>query len=333
MTLTDFNSIQKNRPNIAETTFKTYSSSVRRILRDFKLKRDIDIDSLDDFTKHYKDILDMLITDETMSPLVRKSKIAAIVVLIDDADNSSKELKEALLAYRKQMTEDVKTVEKHNMSQDLTDKIKENLLTQEQVMTVYKNLKAQVLPLFKLDKLDKRQLYLMQLYVILSLYVLIPPRRALDYTNFKIRNFDMSEKSRDNYMFNYNSNKRKGLSTFVFNSYKNSGKLGSQYIENIPKSLEKIIKDWSKYNRSDYLLINQSGGQLTGSKLAIYLNQIFQLPISVSMLRHIYTTTKYGHIDLSEIQDDAKAMGNSGLIRTLQYAHNKKDKDEEEEDD
>ena len=123
-------------------------------------------------------------------------------------------------------------------------------------MKIYNQLKAEATPLLKLQHLSKNQFNLLQSYVLLSLYVLIAPRRSLDYTMFKIRNFDTSPNTLDNYMFNFNRSKKKP-SSFIFNSYKNANRMGRQIIE-IPKSLEKIINEWSKFNKSDDLLVNNN---------------------------------------------------------------------------
>jgi hypothetical protein len=78
----------------------------------------------------------------------------------------------------------------------------------------------------------------------MSVYVLIPPRRSKDYTELKLVNVD---KSKDNYM---DTIKRKNI--FVFNAYKNAGKLGTQTVE-IPLALKTIITKFIPKNNSEYL--------------------------------------------------------------------------------
>jgi hypothetical protein len=222
------------------------------------------------------------------------------------------------------MTTDAKVVDDKEINQELTEKQKKNLISQEDVMKIYNQLKAEATPLLKLQHLSKNQFNLLQSYVLLSLYVLIAPRRSLDYTMFKIRNFDTSPQSSDNYMFNFNRSKKKP-SSFVFNSYKNANRMGRQIIE-IPKSLEKIINEWSKYNKSDYLLVNNNGNPISPSKIAYWLNQIFGKSISSSMLRHIFLSDKFGGVDLKELESTAEAMGQSNIKRTLKYVQKDSDK-------
>jgi hypothetical protein len=37
------------------------------------------------------------------------------------------------------------------------------------------------------------------------------------------------------------------------------------------------------------------------------------------MLRHIYLTEKFGHVNLEDIEDTTEMMGNSKIDRTLKY--------------
>lgn len=307
--------IMKNRPLLAPGTLSTYMASIRKIQQICKCNAY----TIDGLIKNRKEIMESL--GEVQSPMVRKSKISAIIAVLDDKHNEhSNELVEALKDYRKVMTEDAGKVNKQNISQELSDKQKEHLISQEEVTTIYNQLKAEATPLLKKSVLTRKQLETVQNYVLLSMYVLIPPRRSMDYTEFKIRNFNEAQDSNDNYMVNYNKNKKKGLATFVFNSYKNSKRLGRQVIENIPKPLEKLIETWKLFNKSDYLLINQVGNKITQSRIASLLNEIFGgRNISTSMLRHIYLSSKFKDVNLQEITETANAMGQTDIRTTLAY--------------
>jgi hypothetical protein len=256
-----------------------------------------------------------------MTPMVRKSKLSTIVAILDDKHNDhSEELTAALKEYRRVMTSDAMIVNKREESQELSDKQKDNLRSQDEVMNVYKMLKDEAKPLLKLPKLTRNQFQTIQNFVLLSLYVLIAPRRSTDYAMFKIRNFDETSGSKDNFMINYNKNKKKGLSSFVFNTYKNSVRLGRQVVGDIPKELEKIIDMWKLYNKSDYLLVNSQGNPITQSKIANWLNDIFGgKAISTSILRHIYLSDKYKDINLQDLTETAHDMGQKDIRRTLKY--------------
>ena len=309
--------IMKNRPLLASNTLKTYMASIRKI----QSIVNVDADTVDALIKNREEIAKQLA--EVQTPMVRKSKISVIITILDDKHNDhSEELDEALKFYRKEMTLDAAKVDKRELSQELSDKQKEHLITQEEVMKVYNQLKAEAAPLMKKGTLTRKQFETIQNFVLLSMYVLIPPRRSMDYAVFKIRNFNEASDSEDNYMVNYNKNKRKGLASFVFNTYKNSKRLGRQVINDIPKTLEKIIEMWKTYNKSDYLLINNQGKPVSQSKIASWLNDIFGgRQISTSMLRHIFLTSKYKDVDLQDLTDTANAMGQTDIRRTLKYVN------------
>lgn len=317
--------IVKNRPLLSSSTVKTYISNMKKIQ---SVCPGIEINSIEDLIENREAILKCLST--AMTPMVRKSKIGTVITILDDKHNEhSDKLKVAIGDYRKVMNEDANIVNKGEEDQELTDSQRANLISQEEVMKVYKQLKSEATPIMKLTKINKKQFQTLLDYVLLSLYVLIPPRRSMDYAVFKIRNFSESAESKDNYMTNFSKTKKKGLSSFVFNTYKNSKKMGQQVLE-IPKELEKVIEMWMKFNKSDYLLINGLGNSITQSKIAVWLNDIFGKNISTSMLRHIYLSSKYKDVNLKELKDDAKALGQSDISRTLKYVDKDYDKITEE---
>ena len=73
----------------------------------------------------------------------------------------------------------------------------------------------------------------------------MPPRRCLDYTEFKINSVD---KNNDNFMDKNN---------LVFNTCKSSTQKGQQKLK-IPKKLKSILTKYIKIvdDKSDYLLID-----------------------------------------------------------------------------
>jgi len=307
--------IIKNRPLLAKNTINTYMASIRKIQQIC----DCDAESIQGLIKNRKKIIDSL--GEVQTPMVRKSKISVIIAILDDKHNDhTEELAEALKDYRKVMTEDANKVNKREISQELSEKQKDSLISQEEVTKVYNDLKAEATPLLKKQILNRSQFDTLQKYVLLSLYVLIAPRRSLDYASFKIRNFDEKAESSDNYMVNYSKNKKKGSASFIFNTYKNSKRLGRQTVDNIPKPLEKLIDTWKLFNKSDFLLVNGQGRPITQSRIAVLLNDIFGgKNISTSLLRHIYLSDKFKNVNLQDLEDTAHDMGQKDIRRTLKY--------------
>jgi hypothetical protein len=307
--------ITKNRPLLAKNTVNTYMASIRKIQQIC----DCDAESIEGLIKNRKKIIDSL--GEVQTPMVRKSKISVIIAILDDKHNEhSEELDNALKDYRKTMTEDANKVNKREISQELSEKQKDSLISQEEVTKVYNDLKAEATPLLKKQVLNRSQFETLQKYVLLSMYVLIPPRRSMDYASFKLRNFNETADSSDNYMANYSKNKKKGTASFIFNTYKNSKRLGRQTVNDIPKPLEKLIDIWKLFNKSDYLLVNNQGNPVTQSRIAVILNDIFGgKNISTSMLRHIYLSDKFKGVNLQELEETAHDMGQKDIRRTLKY--------------
>jgi hypothetical protein len=106
-------------------------------------------------------------------------------------------------------------------------------MTTEEIQKIYDDLETKTKPLFKKKDLSTKEMLKVQDFVILSLFTLIPPRRAMDYIEFKINNINTNK---DNYI--------KGTN-LVFNTYKTSTQKGQQKI-NIPKELKSILTKYIK---------------------------------------------------------------------------------------
>jgi hypothetical protein len=232
-----------------------------------------------------------------------------------------------LAEMRAQLYKDAEEVDSEDNKQKLTKSQEKNYISWDEVMKTYEQLRIEAEPLFKLDNLTRKQFQRLQDFVILSMYVLTPPRRSMDYTEFKLRNYD---KDKDNYMM---TTGRKKVPTLVFNSYKNANKIGQQKLQ-ISNQLRNIITKWMEKNPHDYLILGSKGDtKITQPKLNLYLNNIFGKNIGSSMLRHIYLTEKYSDVDLEELQETTESMGNSLIDRTLKYVRkkNKETKEAEKE--
>ena len=156
--------------------------------------------------------------------------------------------------------------------------------------------------------------------MILSLYVLIPPRRNLDYVLLVISN-DMTDKK-----FNYLDLDKKQM---IFNNYKTQGTYNSVIID-IPDDLFKVIKMYinrhphkSKLNNKKYhvhFLSTFYGEEIDKStQMTKLLNGIFGgLKIGSSMLRNMYLTNKYSGM-MKELKSDVKDMSTSVDVALNNY--------------
>jgi integrase len=297
--------IIENRPNLTLSSIKTYMSIINKTARDINGK----LEKPDDIIEHHKEILESLMT---YKPNIRKTKLSAFIVVLDQKDDTPDDVKEIIDNYRKQLFADADDVDKDEKKQKLTESQEKNYITWDEVLKIYENLRTEAEPLFKLENLNKKQYNKLQEFVLLSLYVLTPPRRSLDYAQFKIKSID---ESTDNYM-TVKGRKKEG--TLVFNAYKNSKRLGKQEVK-ISNALRNIIQKWMLKNPNEYLITTNTGNRIEQPRVNLMLNNIFNKNIGSSLLRHIYLTHKYGDVDLEEMEKTTHEMGNSEIERTLKY--------------
>ena len=156
----------------------------------------------------------------------------------------------------------------------------------------------------------RRQIKEIQDYIIMCLYsnVFIPPRRLMDYTNFKMREIN---KEIDNYM---------DKNTFVFNAYKTSKVYGKQTVV-IPVQLRNILNKWNKLTGNDYLLFDKAGKALTNVKLNQRLKSILGNNSSVNSIRHgVLSDMFQPDIELqNKMKEVATKMGTSASTIQQQY--------------
>ena len=312
--------IKTNRPNLSDSSIRTYISCINRIAKGINKNLLTDEDILENIDEIMK-----WLERYTANP--RKTKIASIITTIDKkpTEEQSKELKEILERLRAQMWKDAEEIKNKDESQTLTEEQKKNWIPWKDVVKRWEQLRIEAEPLFKLEKLTRNQFFTLQNFILLSLYVLIAPRRSQDWTDFKLRDYDTSTESKDNYMVIPDSRKKPAY--FVFNSYKNSKRLGQQRV-NIPNYLKLLILKWGKINPSDYLITNQFQQKVAHSRITMLLNNIFGKSISSTLLRHIYLTDKLGNVDLKKLKDITSAIGNSEIERTLSYVSKEHASDE-----
>jgi len=270
--------LKEKRPNLSDKSIATYSSILRNIMKNMLTDN---VSKLDESSK----VLDYL---DEFEPSQRKTKLSALVVLTDNDE------------YRNQMLKDIRSYNDSLKSRVKSDKETANWVTQSELDKIYKDLKSQANALFKKSQLSKSDLQIIQNYVILSLYILIPPRRSLDYTEMKI---DVINKKVDNYI----TGKK-----FIFNTYKTSRVKGQDSVQ-IPNKLKTILNKWIQINPTDYLLFDNNGSKLTPVKLNQRFEKIFGKKFSTSMIRKLHLSSNYGPTikKMDEMALEMKEMGSS----------------------
>ena len=290
MDLTDV--IKEKRPKLSDGSLKTYKSILTNIYKKCYPNDDIidlkKFDDVDCIMEHLKEV-----------PFSkRKTTLAALVVITGNKD------------YNKQMISDINEYNDNQLLQKKDGKFIEGMIPITDVETILSKLEKEAKQLYKKSNLNMEDYQKIQNYILLTLTggIYQAPRRSLDW-KMKIKNYDAEK---DNYI----DLKKK---QFIFNTYK-TAKFHGQQITEIPKPLLSILKKWISILPIDmeYLLFDNKTNPLTPSQITHRLNIIFNKPISTSMLRHIYLSSKFSNIDLKELTDTAQAMGNSPM-QALQY--------------
>lgn len=293
--LFDLDTIRKHRPKLSESSLVTYRSILFNL---FKRIKPEDKYNKNYFINHPRETIDFL---KDIKPSLRKTTLSALTVYTLDDEKVSN-------LYRSQMMADGRIVKNEILGQEKNEKQKDNWITQEEVLQKYNALERVTKPIFNdSETLSTRDLEKIQDYIIASVYVLIPPRRLLDFSEFKVKNFVVDE---DNYM-------EKGF--FYFNKFKTAKFKKDSF--KIPTKLKNIIQKWAKITGSDWLLFQSRNKEknISTSFLNSALHRIFGGKISVNNLRHSYLTEYYKDVPaLRDIKEMNEKMGHS-LVQSLEY--------------
>ena len=275
--------LKSKRQSLSESSLTTYSSILKNLYKKVFGEGQI---KLSDFDKT-KEIIEYI---KDVPPNKRKSILSALVVLTDNED------------YRKLMLGDINKYNSFIKTQQKTETQEANWIEKEKIKEVFDKLEKDAKQIYKKQSLTMNDLQSIQEYIIVALLggLFIPPRRLLDYTEFRVKNI---KKDEHNY---YNRG------SLYFNHYKTSRHYGEQVVK-VPKTLQAILTKWIKTNPNDYLLFDNNGNKLNSVKLNQRLNKIFNGKISVNNLRHTYLTDKFGEqIEKNkEIASTMEKMGSS----------------------
>ena len=275
--------LKSKRKTLSESSLTTYSSILKNLYKKVFGEGQIKLDNFD----KTKEIIEYI---KDVPPNKRKSILSALVVLTDNED------------YRKLMLGDINKYNSFIKTQQKTDTQQENWIEKEKIAEVFDKLEKDAKQIYKKQSLTMNDLQSIQEYIIVALLggLFIPPRRLLDYTEFRVKNI---KKDEHNY---YNRG------SLYFNHYKTSKHYGEQSVK-VPKTLQAILTKWIKTNPNDYLLFDNNGNKLNSVKLNQRLNKIFNGKVSVNALRHTYLTDKFGEqIEKNkEIANTMEKMGSS----------------------
>ena len=275
--------IKENKPNISESSVKTYNSILTNLYQHVFGDDEYDMKGFNDTDKMIKYLKDY-------EPKRRKTILASLVVLTDNNK------------YRDLMLADIESAQIKSHQQEKTEKQKENFIDGNTISKIFKNLRKRANSLYKKGDLSYYEVQEIQNYIIMVLYcgLYIPPRRAKDYVEFKI---DRINADKDNYI---------DKNEFVFNNYKTAKTYAQQRLT-IPKALKTILNKWIKINPTDYLLFDIHQNKLSNVTLNQRIEKIVGSKMGTNGFRHVYLSEKYQESiqNDKDMKDDFTAMGSS----------------------
>lgn len=316
--------LKKNR-DVRDSTLKVYLTNLNRLSKAITNEDYKD----DKFLKKYDDVVKFI--EDKSNSVKRKYLSSILIALSPEKKNSPKEDNEELYKKYKSLL--------NTENNSYLDKIRDNNKSQrdlknwvewDKIVEVRNNLLKQVkakgikFNIYGVKKLN--DFFLVQDYLISSLYTLLPPRR-LEYADTEMINkkeFDelsQSEKDNNNYLVNVNKSKKffhYGKNAVKSDTYDNT-------VVNVPRELNTLLNFWIHTNKSNNLLVNGKGNKLTKNALGKRITEIFKdtgKNISVVLLRKIYLSHKFGDVN-EERKEIAKMMNHD--VNTASTFYIKKD--------
>lgn len=273
--------IKEKKPDLKDGSVKTYNSILSTLWNNLFKDEPIDLSQLNDIDKMSE------YADSQKSYSTRKVIYAILFSMT------------GLPEYRDKMINTQQVINEVYADQTRTEKQEEKYVSQTELKELFDKLQAEA------KKIYRHKDYkwsVLQDYILLAIYggKFIPPRRALDYTAMKIKNFNIDT---DNYFY---KNK------FVFNNFKTAGSAGRQEIV-LPKPLVSIIKKWISVNPTDWLLFDTNKNAMDAVKLNQKFNKLFGRKVSINEFRHSYMSEKYAPtIETNRMMaEDFRLMGSS----------------------
>jgi len=306
--------IVSNRPNLSESSLKTYTSTIKNLY--YKIYPDDKKDAIFTIAKLYdeKTVLNYL---KDTPPNIRKSILSALISICSTIEQKQQ--------YAIIMKEDIKKYELEQEKQIKNEKQAENWIDQSKLKEIFNSYNAKSVEIYKKYKksnmvCDMKDIQELQNFVIICLTsgLFIPPRRSVDWCEMVIDPLDLEN--------NVYTNK-KNKSDFIFRKYK-TAKIYNNQVLTVPKELNKILQQFiifrSNYFNLPYLLFDTICHKLTSVKLNQRLNQIFDGKISVNALRHSFISDKYigkPLPNIKEILNTSLSMAHAPMMH-LKYIKN-----------
>ena len=306
---------------IRKITLNTYKNTLNRLAT----KLDVGF-SMDMFETKKTEILEYL---NTLSNSVKKVTLSSIMVAISPEKNHPLEKYSSLYDTLKLMLNKENEVYLESVANNKkSDKDTANWTTINELHKVRERLlkliKAKGYNLKK-DKgvQGKKDFFLIQKYLIASLYTLLPPRRLIyaDMTIVTKKQFDaLTEKEKEDNAYLVNVNKSRKY--FYYGKESDKSSTEEPVKIDVPKSMNNLINFWTIINKTQHLLLNNQGNKLSKNNLSKEVRSIFSnktQKVSVNLIRKIYVSERFSQVN-QEKKEIAKQMNHSVFVSDQFYA-------------
>ena len=289
---------------------KLAQSSVKLYLRNLEKLND------NQPLKNLNFLKDVKAITEKLQPYKENTKRGYFISITSvlSLDKTTKQKQKLYDEYFKLMMEKNKELKKEEGENVKTDTQAKNWIEWSEVEKIWGDLEKKVDSFKSSKELSEHQYNTLLQFVVLSLYVCLPPRRN-EYQNMSIVKSATAQSPTDKNYYDVD-NKR-----FIMNKYKTQKKEGQKIIE-IPEVLQGVLSIYIKHHPlikgkiskktppTAFLVYHD--GQLLDKVNSItrILNKVFGKKVGSSMLRHIYVSAKYGDMN-EEQKKDASIMGHS----------------------
>ncbi len=314
----------KEKRGVRDSTVKIYTRSLNRISQKIQNK---DYDKRDFLKSKIKDIVEYL---NTLSDSVKKNLISAILIALSPSAKRSpvSGYKEVYDKYNNILLEEHKKYYNGIKDKQKNEKESKNWMEWDEILKYRRKLAGQIRKLGYNQKSDvvksKKDLQLLQSYLILSLYTLMSPRR-LEFadtkvvTNSEYNTIPQSDKDDNIYLVKVSRNKK------FFSFGKNAVKSQTKDNVKIPvdRQLNSVINLWLNFNKSDHFLQDSRGNKLTKNGLTKAIQKIFKpldKNISASMLRKIKVSHEFDPAIEDKKAKLAKEMNHSVNVQQQIYS-------------
>lgn len=290
--------LKENKPNLSVSSARTYASNLGSVFKQLEIDESVTKESI---LKHFKSIHRVM----TSMPLKRRKTLASALIAMVDEGKKTDELNEL----KDMVAKDSKKDKAEEEKQELTAGQKKSWLSWSEIEEKAQEIEDKL----PKDAWEKPEKYYKQLedYIMAMLYVLNPPRRALDYAVLywapsKAHNWIDFRKQQ-----------------FVFNVYKTAKKHAEQRVKINEKLLE-LLKKWRSVNNCNTVLCSSKGEQMTSSQITKRLANIFDKPgFGVNILRHAFVSDVLkGMPFLDSLKNIATSLGHTPGETILYKKHN-----------